>query len=103
MAEGGRFVVMVAGIAQAGMEDYVHEYLQKMMRFSQADKGCELYNIHQSCENPREFMMYSLWHDKAAFEEHNKQPKMQEFKQKLAESMFDIRSPKTYWQLLGEE
>ena len=98
--ESQNYTVMVAGMAQAGMEDYVKKYLKEMMEHSQQDEGCIIYNIHQSCENPREFMLYSVWVNKEAFEKHNKTPRMQEFKSHLNKAMFDIQSPKTYWTII---
>ncbi len=95
-----QFTIMVAGIANAGMEDYVKDYLKRMMEHSRRDKGCVIYNVHQSTHDPREFMMYSVWKNKEAFEAHNKRPEVKEFKEKLSHEMFDEQSPKTYWQIL---
>lgn len=92
--------VMIAGIAKAGMEGYVKRYLKQMMEHSARDAGCLIYNIHQSMENPAEFMVYMLWENKKDFEEHNKKPEMQEFKKLLASQMFELQSPKTFWKLL---
>jgi quinol monooxygenase YgiN len=95
------FTVMIAGIAKSGMEEYVKRYLIQLMEHSRKDKGCIIYNIHQSIDNPSEFMVYMLWESEAAFESHNKKPEMQEFKKQLAQDMFMEQSPKTYWHLLN--
>lgn len=92
--------IMVAGVAKAGMEEYVKRCLTRLMEHSRQDKGCLLYNIHQSSENPAEFMAYMLWESESAFEAHNKKPEMQEFKKELATIWFSETSPKTYWHLL---
>lgn len=94
------FTVMIAGIAKPGMEEYVKRVLLQLMEHSRLDKGCIFYNIHQSIENPTEFMVYMLWESKAAFDSHNKKPEMQEFKKQLAKDLFMEQSPKTYWHLL---
>lgn len=96
----GNFTVMIAGIAKSGMEEYVKRYLKQLMEHSRKDDGCILYNIHQSIENPAEFMVYMQWVSQEAFEQHNQKLEMQEFKHKLAEEMFEEQSPKTYWHLL---
>ena len=96
----GNYTVMIAGIAKSGMEAYVKRYLKQLMGHSRQDKGCILYNIHQSIDNPSEFMVYMQWESKEAFEQHNQKPEMQEFKHQLAEEMFEEQSPKTYWHLL---
>lgn len=95
------FCVMIAGLAKAGMEDYVKHYFLELMEHSRRDAGCLVYNIHQSSENPGEFMVYMLWQNEEAFKQHNQTPRMQEFKQKLAKDLFEAQSPKTYWQLIG--
>lgn len=91
---------MVAGITAPEMQTYVENYLKRLLQFSRKDKGCLAYNIHQSIDNPCEFMMYSVWESKEAFEQHNRTPEMQEFKNELTKAMFNIQSPKTYWELL---
>lgn len=95
-----QFAVMIAGIAKSGMEEYIKNYLTEMMDHSKKDEGCLIYNIHQSTDNPGEFMIYMLWQDEADFNRHNAKPEMQEFKKQLAKEMFEIQSPKTYWHLL---
>jgi quinol monooxygenase YgiN len=98
-----QFAVMIAGIAKSGMEKYVKNYLTEMMHRSKQDEGCLIYNIHQSTDNPGEFMVYMLWRDEADFNRHNVKPDMQEFKKKLAKEMFEMQLPKTYWHLLDRE
>lgn len=94
------YTVMVAGVVPDDMQEYVKNYLKTMMDHSRDDAGCIAYNVHQSLSDPNEFMMYSVWTDREAFEKHNQKPEMQEFKKKLAQSMFQELSPKTYWTLI---
>lgn len=96
------FTFMVAGIAKKGIEDYVKHFLTDLMAKSRKDEGCVAYNIHQSIENPQEFMLYSLWRDEDAFEKHNQSAHMQEFKHQLHKELFAKESPKTYWSLLAD-
>lgn len=96
----GSYTVMIAGIVKLGMEDYIKRYLKQLMDHSRKDKGCILYNIHQSIDNPSEFMVYMQWKSQRAFEQHNQTPEMQEFKHKPAKEMFEEQSPKTYWHLI---
>lgn len=98
----GSFVVMVAGVVAIDMQAYVKQYLTRMMLASRRNEGCLIYNVHQSASNDCEFMMYSEWLDKDAFERHNKSGEMQEFIGELAKAMFDVRSPKTFWRTLSE-
>lgn len=94
---------MIAGIAKSGMEEYIKRYLNELMHESQQDKDCILYNVHQSATNPAEFMLYSTWESREAFEKHNQKPHMQEFKKKLAKDMFEVQSPKTFWTMINNE
>lgn len=94
------FAVMVAGQVSEDRCAYVEQYLTRMMKMSRLNDGCLTYNIHQSLDNPCEFMMYSEWVSQAAFDAHNNQPEMQEFIKELAAAMFDVRSPKTLWRVL---
>lgn len=91
------FTVMIAGIVKHGMEDYVEDYLISMMHYSKSHEGCLNYTIHRSLNNPHEYMMYSVWESEEAFQKHNQQHEMQEFRQKLSNEMFEQLSPKTYW------
>lgn len=94
------FAVMIAGIAQPGMEDYVAHFFGEMVQKSRKDAGCLIYNIHRSTKNPAEFMLYSAWKNEESFEQHNQTDHMDEFKHKLADNMFEVQSPKTYWELI---
>lgn len=103
MMENQQFTVLIAGIAKAGMEDYVAHYLSDLMRLSREDDGCLIYNIHRSVTNPSEFMLYSVWRDEAAFNQHNQKPELRELKTKLANDLFEQQSPKTFWRVLVDE
>lgn len=94
------YAVMIAGIAKPGMENYVKNYLSRLMQASRKQAGCLIYNIHQSNKNPAEFMVYMLWENKLDFEVHNQSPEMQEFKHQLHGNLFTQESPKTFWQLI---
>lgn len=94
------FAVMIAGVVKPGMENYMKHFLKELMNHSTKDDGCIAYNIHQSIENPLEFMVYMLWNDEESFNLHNAKPEMQQFKKELAKQMFEMQSPKTFWRLI---
>ncbi len=94
------FAVMIAGVVKPGMEGYIKHFLKELMEQSVTDEGCMAYNVHQSVENPLEFMVYMLWQDEDAFDRHNAKPAMQQFRKELAGQMFEMQSPKTFWRLL---
>ena len=74
-----QFAVMIAGTAKSGMEDYVRKSLTEMMKHSQKDKGCIIYNIHESTDASGEFMVYMVWKDEGSFDQHNQKPELQEW------------------------
>jgi quinol monooxygenase YgiN len=94
------FAVMIAGLVKPGMEGYMKHFLKELMEHSAKDEGCIAYNIHQSIDNPLEFMVYMLWNNEQAFNRHNEKPEMQQFKNELSKQMFEMQSPKTFWRLI---
>lgn len=97
-----RYIMMVAGNAKAGMEKYVKRFLTDLMHQSRQDEGCLLYNVHQSSEDASQFMLYSVWKNKASFDKHDQTAHMQEFINTLVKDMFDLQSQKTTWHLIDE-
>lgn len=95
-----KYAVLITAEAKPDMEEYVKRYLTQLMDFSRENRGCITYNIHQSADNPLEFMVYMLWESKQAFDKHNETPEMQAFKKELAKDMFTEQSPKTFWYML---
>jgi quinol monooxygenase YgiN len=98
--EQTNYVVMVAGIVEPGKDDYAKQYFQHMADEAKSDPGCLVYNIQQSLSNSCEFMMYSIWENKEAFEMHNQKPEMQEYKQSLNKLLLEDQSRITEWALL---
>ncbi|MBA2654454.1 MAG: antibiotic biosynthesis monooxygenase [Gammaproteobacteria bacterium] len=94
------YAFIVAGLAKEGTENHVLNFLKELMTKSRQDEGCIIYNIHQSTDNHQEFVLYSLWENREAFERHNQTPHMQAFKHELHKKLFDKESAKTYWNLL---
>ncbi len=57
---------MQADALEQALKDY-----EEMMRLVRANEpGCILYQVHQNPESPLDFMVYEVYRDKAAFEEH---------------------------------
>jgi len=96
------YVMMIAAKSTPGMEAYLRHFFYHLMQQSQHEKGCIIYNIHESLTNVGEFMLYSVWESQADFENHNASEPMQEFKKQLSKKLFAIESPKTTWRILTE-
>lgn len=58
--------------AHKGKDDQVAALLKEMSDYcnSDAEPGCLLYIVNRSTENPRQFLIYEQYADKAALEAH---------------------------------
>lgn len=65
--------------AKAGMQQQVREVLLDLVAQTRQEKGCVNYDLHQSQENPREFVMYENWESAAALDAHAKSAHLQAF------------------------
>jgi quinol monooxygenase YgiN len=56
--------------AKEGAEDEALEVMRELAEASRQEPGCELYLPVRDPDNPRSFLFYEQYRDKAAFEEH---------------------------------
>ena len=64
------FVVVAQWYAKAGKDDEIAAALKAAVRNSRAEPGCVLFMANRSVEDPRRFVMYEQFVDKAAFDAH---------------------------------
>jgi quinol monooxygenase YgiN len=64
------FVLVARMTARDGEQDRVAELIPKLVEASSAEPGNVHYIAHRDPEDPRVFLMYEQYRDKAAFEEH---------------------------------
>ena len=64
------FVLVVRMKAQEGNEKRALELARELAEASRAEAGCEAYVPCLDPEDPRSFLFYEQYRDKAAFEEH---------------------------------
>ena len=64
------FVVIAQWYAKPGMDDEVAAVLRTAVRNSRTEPGCVLFMANRSAEDPRRFVMYEQFVDKAAFDAH---------------------------------
>lgn len=57
--------------AQAGHEDALARRLRAMALDTRKEAGCMLYELHQSNDDPREFVMVEYWRDAEAVALHD--------------------------------
>lgn len=64
------YVIVAEWYAKAGSDDEIAEVLKTAVRNSRAEPGCRLFMANRSVEDPRRFVLYEQFDDKAAFEAH---------------------------------
>jgi quinol monooxygenase YgiN len=64
------FVLVVRMKAKEGEEERAVEIARELAEASRGETGCEAYVPCQDPKDPRTFLFYEQYRDKAAFEEH---------------------------------
>jgi quinol monooxygenase YgiN len=64
------YALVVRLTAREGEEDRAAELIDRLVEASRAEPGVVHYIPHRDPEDPRVFLMYEQYRDKAAFEEH---------------------------------
>jgi quinol monooxygenase YgiN len=64
------FVLVVRMKVGEGNEDRVAEIVPELAEASRKEPGCELYIPCRDPEDPRSYVFFEQYRDKAAFEEH---------------------------------
>ena len=64
------FVLVARMTAREGEQDRAEELIRQLAETSAAEPGNVHYLAHRDPEDPRVFLMYEQYRDKAAFEEH---------------------------------
>ena len=72
------FVLVVRMTAREGVEDEAVATMRELAEATRKEPGCELYIPTQDPENPRAFLFYEQYVDKAALEAHGASEHFQE-------------------------
>ena len=64
------YVVAAQYYAKEGQADEIERILHTMIPMSRAEPGCALYMVNRSVDDPRKFLLYEQYHDKAGYEAH---------------------------------
>jgi quinol monooxygenase YgiN len=64
------YVLVARMIAKDGEQDRAAELIEELAVASREEPGVLLYLAHRDPEDPRVFLAYEQYRDKAAFEEH---------------------------------
>jgi quinol monooxygenase YgiN len=85
--------------AKPGMEPRVRELFFGLTGPTQAEAGCIDYDLHQSIENPREFVFYENWISAAHLDAHLKTAHVQAVF-KIVPEILDGPVEITKWKML---
>lgn len=87
--------------AKAGMQQQVREVLLDLVVQTREEKGCVNYDLHQSLDNPREFVMYENWASEADLDAHARSAHLQEFG-KAAGRLLERPTEITRWNMVSD-
>ena len=73
-----------------GHAESVAAGLQALVVASNAEAGCQRYELHANPANPQQFVMLEQWRDDAALELHRNAPHFQHFTQTFAARLASI-------------
>ncbi len=90
-------VVVVAHYrAQPGNDDTVAELLATYAPLVRAEPGCAAFTAHRASEDPREFVLFEQYRDKAAFDAHVESVHFLEIARDRIRPMLDRRDVMLY-------
>ena len=64
------YVVAAQYYTKEGKADEVAAILREMIPISRAEPGCKVYLINRSLEDPRKFLLYEQYENRAAYDAH---------------------------------
>jgi quinol monooxygenase YgiN len=64
------YVLVARMTTREGEQDRAAELIPQLVEATRGEPGNLQYVAHRDAENPRAFMIYEVYRDKAAFEEH---------------------------------
>jgi quinol monooxygenase YgiN len=72
--EPGVIVLVVHYTIRPGAEGQAAEHIRKMQEHTRREPGCRFYFGHHSIDNPRRFLFYEQYDNRAALEAHRAAP-----------------------------
>lgn len=93
--------IMAFITAKAGMQPQVREVLLDLVAQTRKEKGCLNYDLHQSQDNPREFVIYENWESAADLDAHARSEHLQAFG-KAAKGLLERPAEITKWDMVSD-
>lgn len=89
-------VLKVDMVVKAGAEEKCKEYISLLQENSRREAGCLMFVGHQSQENPRKFLFYEQYKDRAALDAHRATPHFKQYVQGGLDSIIENRTRELY-------
>ena len=80
---------------QAGREQETADMFRSYVKLVQTEPGCVRFDVHQSREERRKFLLYELYRDDAALEAHRRTPHFLDYMHKI-EDLVEKRESELY-------
>jgi autoinducer 2-degrading protein len=90
-------VLSVQFTVKPGTEDQAREIIRIMQEHTRREPGCRQYVGHQSTEDPRQFMFYETYDDKAALDAHWASSYFKEHIQGALDKIIETRARHLYF------
>ncbi len=75
--------------AKPGKKDEMKGYMQSLIEPTRKEKGCLLYDLHESLENPDMFMWYEVWDTQEDLDAHHHSAHVLAYKEKVKDLVAD--------------
>ncbi|NMO94346.1 putative quinol monooxygenase [Paenibacillus lemnae] len=66
--------------AKTGNAQQLRGIMESMIRPSRGESGCVEYVLHESTDDPEQFVFYETWQDEAAFQSHIESPHYKQYR-----------------------
>lgn len=76
-------IIVVFFKTSPGKEEMFRAFLTSINDVALTSRGCIKHDLHQSIDEPTEFMFYESWASKAAHEQHVARPEVKEWRDQL--------------------
>jgi quinol monooxygenase YgiN len=95
------YVVIATWTAQTGREEEVRRALEQLIEPSRAEPGNRHYQPSQDPEDPRVFVLYELYDDKAAYRAHGESEHFQRLAVQAAIPLLERRE-RAFYETVGD-
>jgi quinol monooxygenase YgiN len=85
--------------AKPGKEKDLRDALLAVVGPTRGEAGCKQYDLHESTDNPGEFVFYENWTDREALNEHSRSPHIETLRARVKDVLAEPADIRTYTRL----